>query len=153
MLRRTPLLLSHQLSLSAPSLWTSREMMTNSSWTTTVRTVSDFGSFFWTSLHCAIFLNSSDGTSHLWELFNLELEEGEDVEKIHQAAKGWGQKEKAGGMFMGLCARFEWGGTTEGMVWKEASKKKAGTPSTWFHFQSGVVFLRAVGPGSASFRF
>ena len=41
----------------------------------------------------------------------MELEEGEDVEKINRAAKGWGQRERererAGGMFTGLSARAE----------------------------------------------
>lgn len=83
----------------------------------------------------------------------MELEEGEDVEKINQAAKGWGQKRRQVACswdcvpgLSGVGLQKEWRG-------KEASKKKAGTSTAWFHFQSGVVFLRAVGPGWASFRF
>lgn len=74
----------------------------------------------------------------------MELEEGEDVEKNKASSQRWGQREKAGGMFMGLCAKAKWGGTVEGMVWKGGQQEKGGTPTTWFHFQSGVVFLQGL---------
>lgn len=74
----------------------------------------------------------------------MELEEGEDVEKINQAAKGWGQREKAGGMFMGLCAKAEWGGAAEGMVWKGGQQEEGGNTTTRSLFQSGAVLLRGL---------
>lgn len=99
--------------------------MTKLSWTFVGRAASGFGSSFWTPVHCPVFLNSSDGTSHLWRLFSLELEEGEDVEKINWTVKGWGQTEKAGGMFMGLCAKAESGvGLQKGIVPKGGQQGK-----------------------------
>lgn len=81
----------------------------------------------------------------------MELEEGEDVEKINQAAKGWGQREKAGGMFMGLCAKAEWGGTAEGMVWKGGQQEKGRNAHIMVSFPKwGCVAARAADPGLVS---
>lgn len=138
-------------SLSAHCPWTSRELMTKLSWASVRRAAMGFGSSFWTPVHCPVFLNSSDGTSHLWGLFSLELEESEDVEKINWAAKGWGQRERERrqvacswdympGPSVGWDCGKEW-------CWKDASIGSAGTPRTaWFYFRSGVLLLSFKGP-------
>lgn len=104
-------------SLSAHCPWTSRELMTKLSWASVRRAAMGFGSSFWTPVHCPVFLNSSDGTSHLWGLFSLELEESEDVEKINWAAKGWGQREREREgrwhVHGTICQGRVWGGTAE----------------------------------------
>lgn len=71
----------------------------------------------------------------------MELEESEDVEKINRAAKGWGQRERegAGGMFTGLCARAERRVGLQRNSAEEASTGGAGAPRTArLYFQSGV---------------
>lgn len=84
----------------------------------------------------------------------MELEEGEDVEKNKASSQRWGQREKAGGMFMGLCAKAKWGGTVEGMVWKGGQQEKGRNAHNMVSFpKRSCVPARAEGPGSASFHF
>lgn len=74
--------------------------------------------------------------------------------KISQAAKGWGQREKAGGMLMGLFAKAKWGGTGEGMVWKGGQQEKGWNAHNMVSFPKwGDVAARATGPGLVSFYF
>ena len=128
------------LPVSAPCPWTSRGADDKAVWGLHGTGSLGLWQLLWTSVHCPVFLNSFDGTSHLWGLFSLELEESEDVEKINRAAKGWGQRERG----QVACSRdyvpgLRGGWDCRGTVSKEAGTGGAGAPRTArLYFQSGV---------------
>lgn len=57
-------------------------------------------------------------------------------------------------MFMGLCAKAEWGGTAEGMVWKRGQQEKGWNALNMVSFPNwGCAAARAAGLGLVSFPF
>jgi hypothetical protein len=70
----------------------------------------------------------------------LELEEGEDVEKINRAAKGWGQREREGRWHVHgtKCQGREEGGTAEQRCRRRPAQEVLGRPGQ-HNFTSKVV--------------